>query len=410
VQANATVEITGHLLDSGVLARVLEDVIAAGGNFQVTSMQVGSDHDDESTATISIGAADDDALARILMRVQVHGVNQVEPGHAVLRRCARDGVFPEDFYATTALETLVRLDGDWVPVEFPEAGCGLRVVDGRVHTVAVTDVAAGDHVVCGASGVSVALPPREHSAYDEHAVPLSAESQRSPRALLVRRLAQRLKEVKADGERIVWVAGPATVRMGGVPALVSLLQAGWIDALLAGNAVAVLDVAAAMSDRELGVGPGGGPEHGREEDVRTVNAVRATGSLRAAVDSGLLTRGLVHAAVEAEVPLVLVGSVRDDAPLPGVLTDVVAGQRAMRTALTGAGIVVTAASRLHAVATTALLPASVPSVSIDLDPATVATLTQRGSGAEAVGIVTDVGLFLEQLARELVRGYGASTP
>lgn len=406
MQAHATVEITGHLLDSGVLARVLDDVIGASGDYRVASMDVGDSHDDESHATIEIGAADSDALARILMRVQVHGVNQVEPGQAVLRRCTRDGVFPDDFYATTDLETLVRLEGDWVPVESPEAGCGLRVVEGRVHTVAVTDVAAGDHIVCGAGGVTVALPPREHSVYDEHAVPLSAESQRSPRALLVRRLAQRLKEVKSEGERIVWVAGPATVRMGGVPALVSLLEAGWIDAVLAGNALAVLDIAAATSGRELGVGPGGGPEHGREEDVRTVNAVRSAGSLRAAVEAGLLTRGLVHAALSADIPLVLVGSVRDEAPLPGVLTDVVAGQRAMRAALTGAGVVVTAASRLHAVATTSLLPASVPSVSIDLDSATVKMLTDRGSAAEAVGIVTDVGLFLEQLARELVPGYG----
>jgi lysine-ketoglutarate reductase/saccharopine dehydrogenase-like protein (TIGR00300 family) len=405
-----TVEITGHLMDTGVLARVLDDVLEYGGDYRVDRLDLGREHDDESYARISIGAEDAETLQRILMRIQIHGVNQVDPGEAVLRPAPRDGVFPDDFYSTTNLDTEVRLNGDWVRVERAEMDCGLVVADGRVLTVPVSDVRAGEQVVCGASGVRVRFAPQrleEGAGFEFMSSPVSSEK---PQALLVRQMAVRMREVQAAGGRILWVGGPAIVHTGAAPAMVALVQAGYVDVLFAGNALATHDIEAALYGTSLGVdlAHGAGVPHGHEHHIRAINTIRRCGSIAAAVEQGVLTRGVMHAMVVADKRFVLVGSVRDDGPLPDVYTDVVEGQRAMRAELPGVGFCVMVATMLHSIATGNMLPASVPLVSVDINPATVTKLADRGS-AQAVGIVTDVGLFLEQLARELVPGYAGAS-
>jgi lysine-ketoglutarate reductase/saccharopine dehydrogenase-like protein (TIGR00300 family) len=385
---------------------VLDDVLAYGGDYRIDRLDVGRAHDDESYARITVSDDDEAGLQRLLMRLQTHGVNQVDPGEAVLRPCVADGVFPDDFYSTTNLETVVRLDGSWVPVERPEMDCGLVVTGSRVRTVPVSDVLAGDAVVCGAGGVKVVLPPREHSA-DSFEFMSSSVSSEKPQALLVRQVAQRMREVKADGGRILWVGGPAVVHTGSAPAMVELVEAGYVDVLFAGNALATHDIESALYGTSLGVdlSHGKGVEHGHEHHIRAINQIRKAGSIAAAVEQGVLTRGVMHALVKEGRTFVLVGSVRDDGPLPDVITDVIDGQRAMRAELDGVGFAIMVATMLHSIATGNLLPASVPLVSVDINPATVTKLADRGS-SQAVGIVTDIGLFLEQLARELVPGYG----
>ena len=402
--ASETVEVTGHLMDSGVLALVLDDVLNYGGDYRIDRLDVGRAHDDESYARITVSADDDESLQRLLMRIQGHGVNQVDPGEAVLRTAEKDGVFPDDFYSTTNLETVVRLDGAWVPVEHPEMDCGLLVEDDRVRTVPVSDVRAGDAIVCGASGVKVVLPPREHSA-DAFEFMSSAVSSEKPQALLVRQIAERMREVKGEGQRILWVGGPAVVHTGAAPAMVALVEAGYVDVLFAGNALATHDIESALYGTSLGVdlAQGKGVEHGHEHHIRAINTIRKAGSIAAAVEQGVLTSGVMHALVRAGGRFVLVGSVRDDGPLPDVLTDVIEGQRAMRAELHDVGFAIMVATMLHSIATGNLLPASIPLVSVDINPATVTKLADRGS-SQAVGIVTDIGLFLEGLARELVPG------
>jgi lysine-ketoglutarate reductase/saccharopine dehydrogenase-like protein (TIGR00300 family) len=407
------VEITGHLMDSGVLARILDDVLDYGGDYRVDRIDLGKTHEDESSARLVIGADTEEALDRLLMRLQIHGANRVDPGEAVLRPADRDGVFPADFYSTTNLETVVRLDGQWVPVEHPEMDCGLHVyATGRVRTIPVSDVTAGMPIVCGSAGVRVVLPPREHSVTEqaeaaEFGFMSSLVSSEKPQALLVRQIARRMHEVKSVGQRILWVGGPAIVHTGAAPALVALIKAGYVDVLFAGNALATHDVESALFGTSLGVdlSAGTGVAHGHEHHIRAINTIRRAGSLRAAVDSGVLTGGIMHALVTTGRHFVLVGSVRDDGPLPDVFTDVIEGQRAMRAELPGVGFAIMVATMLHSIATGNLLPASVPLVSVDINPATATKLADRGSG-QAVGIVTDIGLFLEQLARELIDDYG----
>ncbi|MGY1848014.1 MULTISPECIES: ornithine cyclodeaminase, nickel-pincer nucleotide-dependent [unclassified Blastococcus] len=405
--ATATVTVAGHLMDTGTLARILDDVLEYGGDYRIADLALGREHADESTALIEITADEAERLERILMRVQVHGANAVDPGTATTRPAPADGVFPDDFYSTTNLETLVRLDGEWLRVRNPEMDCGLVVSTEEtgtvVRTVPVSDVRAGDTVVCGAQGVRVELPVQApRGTEDDFGFMSSTVSSEKPQALLVRQIAERMREVRAAGKRVLWVGGPAVVHTGAAPAMVRLIRAGYVDVLFAGNALATHDIESALFGTSLGVdlAKGSGVPHGHEHHIRAINTIRAAGSIPAAVDSGVLTGGVMHAMVQAGRPFVLVGSVRDDGPLPDVHTDVIEGQRAMRAELHDVGFAIMVATMLHSIATGNILPASIPLVCVDINPATVTKLADRGS-AQAIGIVTDIGLFLEQLAREL---------
>jgi lysine-ketoglutarate reductase/saccharopine dehydrogenase-like protein (TIGR00300 family) len=340
------------------------------------------------------------------MRIQGHGVNQLDPGRATTRPAPADGVFPDDFYSTTNLDTLVRLDESWVPVRQPEMDCGLLVTADGVRTIPVSDVRAGDAIVCGPAGVRVVLPPAPAAHGESFGFMSSAVSSEKPQALLVRQIAQQMRDVRASGAKILWVGGPAIVHTGAGPAMVALVEAGYVDVLFAGNALATHDIEAALFGTSLGVDltKGSGVPHGHEHHIRAINRIRASGSIAKAVADGVLTGGVMHALVTHGKEFVLVGSVRDDGPLPDVYTDVVAGQRAMRAQLPGVGLAIMVATMLHSIATGNLLPASVPLVSVDINPATVTKLADRGS-AQAIGIITDVGLFTEQLAGELVPAY-----
>jgi lysine-ketoglutarate reductase/saccharopine dehydrogenase-like protein (TIGR00300 family) len=355
-----------------------------------------------------VKSEDSDDLARIVMRLQTHGVNLTNPGEVLLREVEQDGVFPDDFYSTTNLETVVRLGGHWVPVENPEMDCGIVVSGERARTIPVSDVQRGDTLVCGASGVKVVPLPaidRSHGGFEFMNSQVSSEK---PQALLVRQIAQQMREVKSEGRKILWVGGPAVVHTGAAPAMVSLVEAGFVDVLFAGNALATHDIESSLFGTSLGVDlkQGRGVEHGHEHHIRAINQIRKAGSIAAAVESGVLTSGVMHALVTHKKAFVLVGSVRDDGPLPDVYTDVIEGQRAMRAGLKNVGYAIMVATMLHSVATGNILPASIPLVCVDINPATVTKLADRGS-AQARGIVTDIGLFLEQLALELAPQYRA---
>jgi len=404
--SSETVEVRGHLIDSGVLSRVLDDILEYGGDYSIDKFEVGKTPTDESYARLTLKMEQDDDIARLIMRLQTHGVNPTDPGEAMLREVEQDGVFPDDFYSTTNLETVVRLGGHWVPVENPEMDCGIVVVGERARTIAVSDIKAGDQLVCGAGGVKVVPLPAIDRSVGGFEFMNSEVSSEKPQALLVRQIAQQMRDVKSEGKKVLWVAGPAVVHTGAAPAMVALVEAGYVDVLFAGNAIATHDIEASLFGTSLGVDlkQGRGVEHGHEHHIRAINQIRRAGSIAAAVETGVLTGGVMHALVTHGKQCVLVGSVRDDGPLPDVYTDVIEGQRAMRGQLKDVGFCLMVATMLHSVATGNILPASIPLVCVDINPATVTKLADRGS-SQARGIVTDVGLFLEQLASELVDGY-----
>src|SRR5664279_6170546 len=396
-------------MDTGVLSLVLDDIREYDGDYVIDKFVVGHDSGDPSHAMLTVSTEDDESLQRLLMRLQSRGVNQVDPGEAEFADAEVDGVFPDFFYSTTNLETRVRIGGKWIHVDNPEMDCGLIVDDTngglRIYTLPMADVKAGMRVICGASGIKVIVPIPETAA-GSFGFMGSQVSSEKPQHLLVRQVADGMKETKANGQKILWVGGPGVVHTGAAPAMVALVQAGFVDVLFAGNALATHDIESALYGTSLGVDltKGSGVEHGHEHHIRAINAVRKYGSIAGAVQSGLLTGGVMHALVTAGKPFVLVGSVRDDGPLPDVYTDVIEGQRAMRAQLPGVGFAIMVATMLHSIATGNILPASIPLVSVDINPATVTKLADRGS-AQAIGIVTDIGLFLEQLALTLVPGY-----
>ena len=409
MNVSETVGITGHLIDTGILSRVLDDIREYGGDWVIDRFEVGHEAGDLSTATITISTEDDEALQRLLMRLQTRGVNAVDPGESETAVCEVDGVFPDFFYSTTNLATRIRLGGRWVPVENPEMDCGLIIDDSvdpvRVYTLPMADVKAGMKVVLGASGLRVDAPMLT-KAEGSFGFMESDVSSEKPQAVLVRSVADGMREAKANGQKVLWVGGPGVVHTGAAPAMVALVNAGYVDVLFAGNALATHDIEAALYGTSLGVdlAQGRGVEHGHEHHIRALNTIRKAGSIQHAVDAGILTGGIMHALVTHGKEYVLVGSVRDDGPLPDVYTDVIDGQRAMRAKLTDVGFCLMVATMLHSVATGNILPASIPLVCVDINPATVTKLADRGS-SHARGIVTDVGLFLEQLASELVEGY-----
>jgi lysine-ketoglutarate reductase/saccharopine dehydrogenase-like protein (TIGR00300 family) len=252
----------------------------------------------------------------------------------------------------------------------------------------------------------VPAPDRSAEAFGFMESEVSSEK---PQAVLVRQVADGMREAKAAGKKVLWVGGPGVVHTGAAPAMVALVDAGFVDVLFAGNALATHDIESSLYGTSLGIdlAQGRGVEHGHEHHIRAINTIRKAGSIRAAVDQGVLTGGIMHALVRHGKEFVLVGSVRDDGPLPDVYTDVIEGQRAMRAQLDGVGFCLMVATMLHSVATGNILPASIPLVCVDINPATVTKLADRGS-SQARGIVTDVGLFLEQLAVELVPDYRRS--
>lgn len=406
--ARETVEVTGHLMDSGILSRVLDDIREYGGDFVIEEFDVGREAHDPSSARITVEAPDDESLQRLLMRLQTRGVNQLSHGDAAVATADQDGVLPDGFYATTNLETQVRLRGRWHAVDNPEMDCGLVVDetasgDVRVRTMPLSDVVRGMSVVVGATGIQVAVPDPAPAA--EAVASFDAErGQERPQTVLVRQVADGMRRARSEGGRLLWVVGPGVVHAGGVPAMVALVRAGWVDVLFAGNAMAVLDIETALYGPSPDSSAPPGHEHGHEHRVRAVNAIRKAGSIERAVRDGIVPSGVMRALVTEGKRFVLVGSVRDEGPLPEVHTDVVQSQRAMRAEIHDIDYCLMMATQLYAVATGSLLPASVPLVCVDINPATVTRLADRGTG-QGRGIVTDVGLFLEQLALELVPDY-----
>ncbi|NYE38919.1 lysine-ketoglutarate reductase/saccharopine dehydrogenase-like protein (TIGR00300 family) [Nocardioides cavernae] len=404
-----TIEVTGHLMDSGILSRVLDDIRDYGGDYVIEQFDVGHDAHDPSSARIVIEAEDDASLQRLLMRLQTRGVNPIGEREAALATADRDGVLPDGFYSTTNLETRVRLDGAWHPVENPEMDCGLVVDESddgglRVRTVPMADVSEGMRIVVGAAGIEVVVPSQAPTSDAFASVGTDGGSDR-PQTVIVRQVADGMKRVRAEGKRLLWVAGPGIVHTGAVPAMVALVRGGYVDVLFAGNALATYDIESALYGTSLGVDVAThGLEHGHEHHVRALNTIRKAGSIGDAVATGVLTSGIMHALVTHEKRYVLVGSVRDDGPLPDVHTDVIEGQRAMRAEVAGVGYCLMMATQLHSVATANILPATVPIVCVDINPSTVTKLADRGT-SQGRGIVTDVGLFLEQLALELVADY-----
>ncbi|MFN3325207.1 MAG: TIGR00300 family protein [Bryobacteraceae bacterium] len=397
------VEAEGHLIDSHLMERIFDAVVEHNGRFEVERFEIGRTNSDPSYLRLRVEAPDSGHMELLLAQLIAFGCTPVDSGDAELRTVERDCCAPEDFYSTTNHRTLVRHKSSWIEVEDQRMDALIVIRDGRAWCRRLRDVRAGDRVVVGMRGIRVVPESKERDRLAFSFMSNGISSERQVETAVQQTVAL-IEQVRANGQKVVVVAGPVVVHTGGVPHLARLIRAGYVQALLCGNALGVHDIEAALLGTSLGVRQTDGrqEEHGHRNHMRAINAIYHAGGIRKAVESGRLTKGIMYECVKANVPFVLAGSLRDDGPLPDTITDMNQAQDAYAKHLKGAGVVLCLGSMLHSIAVGNMLPSWVKIVCVDINPAVATKVSDRGTG-QAVGIVTDVGLFLEVLGRCLVR-------
>ena len=394
------VEAEGHLIDSRLLAAVFDKVIERGARFDVLRFSIGRTNDEFSELELRVTSDTRAGLRELVEELIPLGCHPRPQGEARLA-AAGEGFVPDDFYSTTNHRTQIRRGGRWMDVDDQRMDAVVVVRDGRAACRKLRDVRRGDQVVCGVDGVRV-LPEFQERDRLGFAFMTGDVSTERRVEVSVARVVDMMREVRAEGGRIVAVAGPVVVHSGGGGYLSRLVRQGWFDGLLAGNALAVHDVEHAFFGTSLGVDLDAGVavDEGHKNHMRAINAIRRVGGLRNAVEQGRLRTGIMHDLIVNDVPYVLAGSIRDDGPLPDTLMDLVEAQERYADVLRGARLVIMLSSMLHGIGVGNMLPAWVRVVCVDINPAVVTKLADRGS-SQTAGIVTDVGLFLHQLSAQL---------
>jgi lysine-ketoglutarate reductase/saccharopine dehydrogenase-like protein (TIGR00300 family) len=396
-----TVEAQGHLIDSHIMEQIFDTVVEFGGRFEVEHFSIGRTNSDASRLRLKVEAPDAEELEKMMTQLLGLGCAPVDIGEAELREAEGDRCAPEDFYSTTNQRTLVRVGSQWIEVANQRMDAIIVVGNGTAACRKLRDVKKGDKIVVGMKGIRVVPEAKERDRLQFAFMSNDISSERQVETA-VGQTAAIMRQVRSNGNKIVAVAGPVVVHTGGGKPLSRLIRSGWIDVVLAGNALAVHDIEAALLGTSLGVRTSDGrlAQHGHRNHMQAINAINHAGSIEAAVETGRLTQGVMYECVKANVPYVLAGSLRDDGPLPGVITDMNLAQDAYAERLRGAGVVLCLSSMLHSIAAGNMLPAWVKIVCVDINPAVPTKVSDRGTG-QATGVVTDVGLFLELLANNL---------
>jgi len=383
------------------MERIFDTVVEYSGRFEVEQFRIGLTNTDPSYLRLRVETPDSHDMQLLLGQLLGLGCAPIDSGEAVLETVKRDCCAPEDFYSTTNYRTLVRHAGQWLEVQNQRMDAMIVISGGQASCRRLRDLRAGDPVVVGMHGIRVMPESKER---DRLAFAFMNNSISSERQLetAVRQTVTLMEQTRAEGKKIVVVAGPVVVHTGGAAALAKLIRGGWVQALLAGNALGVHDIEAALLGTSLGVRQTDGrqEEHGHRNHMRAINAIYHAGSIAKAVESGCLQGGVMYECVKAGVPFVLAGSLRDDGPLPDTITDMNQAQDAYAEQLKGAGLVLCLGSMLHSIATGNMLPSWVKIVCVDINPAVATKVSDRGTG-QAVGVVTDVGQFLGQLAHAM---------
>lgn len=397
------VELSGHIIDSLLLPKVLDCITAAGGAFRIENIAIGQARKDRSHALIEVRAPSSERLQQILKVIADHGAIPVAGQDVLLVAADIAGAFPDGFYSTTNQRTEVRLARKWLEVLDQEMDCGimLDVAAGIARCRPMTEVQIGEQYVVGHAGVRVHPHQRETQSHGFEFMnsPVSTEK---PKGVAIRQIAQELIRTRKSGGKTLLVGGPAIVHTGSDEHLCSLLRQGYINRLFAGNALATHDIEQAFFGTSLGVRLDCGDivDAGHEHHLRAINRIRRIGSIQKAVETGELASGIMYECVKNRVPFLLAGSIRDDGPLPEVITDTLEAQRQMREAIRDVTFCLMVATTLHSIAVGNLLPAWVKVVCVDINPSTVIKLADRGS-FQTVGLVTDVEPFFRALLSDV---------
>ncbi len=402
MSASDTIEAQGHLIDSGLLSALFDKIIEFRGSYEILTFDIGRTNDDPSRIQMRITAPDRASLDDLLQQITTFGAHPVRERDVLIKPAEKDRCVPDDFYSTTNHRTHVRLGGQWIDVESQRMDAVIVVTGQTASCRKLRDVKAGEGIVCGHDGIRVTPEFRERDRLGFAFMSNDVSSERRVEGS-VARIALMMREVKAAGGRIAVVAGPVVVHTGGVEHFASLIRHGYVDVVLAGNALAVHDIEFALSGTSLGIDlvAGAPVEQGHRNHMAAINTINRAGSIRSAVESGVLKSGVMYECVKKGVEFVLAGSIRDDGPLPETMMDLVEAQEQYAAALSrNVQLVLMLSSMLHSIGVGNMLPSWVRVVCVDINPAVVTKLSDRGS-QQTVGVVTDVGLFLHRLAEAL---------
>jgi lysine-ketoglutarate reductase/saccharopine dehydrogenase-like protein (TIGR00300 family) len=403
------VELRGHIIDSLILPRALDIIMDMGGDFQILEIDIGKRKSDPSHARILVEAETPSLLNQILDELSEIGASIAEIKEVELKRAPMDRVLPDDFYSTTNHQTFIYHGGEWLEVEGIEMDC-MIVVDPEGRTARckpIREIKKGDPVVVGREGIKVVPPERPRGKQGVFEFMGSDVSSEKPLVTTIKKIASEITEIKGRGGKIGLVGGPAIVHTGSAPVIAEMIRLGFIDVLFAGNALATHDIECALYGTSLGVDieRGEAVSRGHRHHINAINEINRAGSIRDAVEKGVLTSGIMYECIKNDVPFVLAGSIRDDGPLPDVITDVMEAQNEMRRYVQDLDMVIMIATMLHSIATGNILPSRVKTICVDINPATVTKLSDRGS-SQAVSVVTDVGAFIPILLHEIKKMNG----
>ena len=395
-----TIELRGHIIDSLILPKVLDQILTRGAGFKITEIKIGQKRADQSFARIEVSAQTSEELDELILRLRQHGAETVERANVQLVKSPDDGVFPHDFYVTTNQQTFVRFDGKEIEVRpaMMDSAIALDRKKRAARAVKFFDVNKGDEIVVGHQGIRVVPVQRSTSRTDIFQFINTTVDADEPKSAVIRELSQELRRAREAKGKIAIVGGPAIVRTGAGEHLERLIEMRYIDRLFAGNAFAVYDVERALFGTSLGKNPdhafSGG---GHENHMRAINIIRECGGIAAAVQKKILTRGIMHACVKQKVDIVLTGSIRDEGPIPGVTTDVVEAQKIMREKLADVTHVLLLGTVQHSMAVASMLAPTVKTVCVDIDSSAVERAVEH-QPLQSIGLVTDVEPFLRELA------------
>lgn len=403
MEASREIELEGHIIDSGIMTRVFDKVLDMGGNFEITTFDVGKKKQDTSYARLIITAVDEEELDNILSELHRLGARMPEVENAKLKEAFGDRILPKGFYSTTNHPTFVKYDDKWIPVENIEMDCHIVLEKDTLSATCVplAKIKKGDNIVIGERGVRVVPPERSRKVNQFEFMQNTVSSER-PSETIIKKIASEMKEIKENGGKIGIVGGPAIIHTRAAPALAEIIRKGYIDVLFAGNALATHDIEYNLFGTSLGMNLDTGTlaVGGHKNHITAISEVIRAGSIKKAVEEGIIKTGIMYECVKNNIPFVLAGSIRDDGPLPDVITDVMVAQEEMRKNLRGLDMVIMIGTLLHSVAVGNCLPSYVKTICVDINPASVTKLNDRGS-SQAIGVVSDAGAFLPLLAKYL---------
>ena len=399
------IELRGHIVDSGILAKVMDLVVEYNGDFDTEEFSLGRQKTDPSYAKMKIGAASEEQLNQLISELRRVGALVIGEEEVSLATVKKAKVAPEGFYSTTNHPTHIHFNNTWIPVENMKMDA-LIVVNKKDMTAKCLvqgKLLPGDTVVVGEEGVRVDFPerPREMGVFEFMGGDVSSER---PSLTLIRRVAAEILQMKKNGKKVALVGGPAIIHSGASDAVAAMIREGYIDLLFAGNALAVHDLEHNIFGTSLGMNLKTGElmTGGHRHHLYTINKIMEAGSIYAAVESGLVTGGIMYECIKNDVPFVLAGSIRDDGPLPDVIQNTIEAQDALRKHIVDPdlGMMLMVATLLHSIAVGNLLPSHVKTICVDINPASVTKLMDRGT-SQAIGMVSDAGIFLPSLLEAL---------